>query len=98
MRKVVGTLVYKIRMFFCPILDTCFSNLHGVAKEFVLQGQMVPASHILVCCIAPYISIISELHRIYCSYREEPDPQSIPIGDLNLQNLGGEQIRRSVAH
>lgn len=29
--------------------------------------------------------------------REEPDPQSIPIGDLNLQNLGGEQIRRSVA-
>lgn len=28
---------------------------------------------------------------------QEPDPQSIPIGDLNLQNLGGEQIRRSVA-
>ena len=68
-RWQVVKLVHKIQDVFCPILDTCLSNLHRVAKLFVHEGYMVPASH---------------------TSREEPDPQSIPIGDLNLQNLGGE--------
>ena len=37
-RWQVVKLVHKIQDVFCPILDTCLSNLHRVAKLFVHEG------------------------------------------------------------